>query len=149
MWDFPTTASPHHHITASPCEIFPITLEWIWLVNATQHSSDWLIVPPQPIRSLAFDNLINIKSMWDSLPPHHHITASPHHCITTSLHHHVTASLHHHITVWDFPTTVSQCEISLPLCHHITTSPHHHVRFSPPHWHESDWLILPSTVLIG
>ena len=39
------TASPHHHITTSPHEIFPTTWEWIWLVNTTQHSSDWLIVP--------------------------------------------------------------------------------------------------------
>ena len=43
----------HHHITASPChritaslhQIFPTTWVWIWLVNANQHSSDWLIVP--------------------------------------------------------------------------------------------------------
>ena len=44
-FDFPsTTASPLHHITASPREIFPTTWVWIWLVNTTQHSSDWLIV---------------------------------------------------------------------------------------------------------
>ena len=34
-----------HCITASPHEIFPTTWVWIWLVNTTQHSSDWLIVP--------------------------------------------------------------------------------------------------------
>ena len=57
----PTTASPRHHVTASPChhvtasprhrvtaslpQIFPTTWVWIWLVNANQHSCDWLIVP--------------------------------------------------------------------------------------------------------
>ena len=70
-WDFPhhiimnhltcpyhhITTSPHHHVTMLLCyhvttlcmlcihKIFPTTLVWIWLVNATQHSSDWLIVP--------------------------------------------------------------------------------------------------------
>ena len=39
------TVSPHHCITTSPHEIFPTTWVWIWLVNTTQHSSDWLIVP--------------------------------------------------------------------------------------------------------
>ena len=37
--------SPHHRITASLPQIFPTTWVWIWLVNANQHSSDWLIVP--------------------------------------------------------------------------------------------------------
>ena len=36
---------PCHCITTSPHEIFPTTWVWIWLVNTTQHSSDWLIVP--------------------------------------------------------------------------------------------------------
>ena len=31
--------------TASLPQIFPTTWVWIWLVNANQHSSDWLIVP--------------------------------------------------------------------------------------------------------
>ena len=53
-FDLPsTTTSPHHcvivalqhHSTASPHEIFPTTWVWIWLVNTTQHSSDWLISP--------------------------------------------------------------------------------------------------------
>ena len=39
------TASPRHRVTASPPQIFPTTWVWIWLVNANQHSSDWLIVP--------------------------------------------------------------------------------------------------------
>ena len=50
------TTSLHHHITVSHhcvlhhlchcvTEIFPTTWVWIWLVNTTQHSSDWLIVP--------------------------------------------------------------------------------------------------------
>ena len=39
------TTSPHHCITASLPQIFPTTWVWIWLVNANQHSSDWLIVP--------------------------------------------------------------------------------------------------------
>ena len=34
-----------HRATASLPEIFPTTWVWIWLVNANQHSSDWLIVP--------------------------------------------------------------------------------------------------------
>ena len=53
VWDFPNhhllhhhvTTLPHHRVTVSPCEIFPTTLVWIWLVNTTQHSSDWLIGP--------------------------------------------------------------------------------------------------------
>ena len=39
------TAPPHHCTTVPQHEIFPTTLVWIWLVNGTQHSSDWLIVP--------------------------------------------------------------------------------------------------------
>ena len=39
------TTSPHHHITVSLPQIFPTTWVWIWLVNANQYSSDWLIVP--------------------------------------------------------------------------------------------------------
>ena len=52
------TASPHHRVIAAPhhCSTanlhhcittwdFPLTWVWIWLVNTTQHSSDWLIVP--------------------------------------------------------------------------------------------------------
>ena len=39
------TASPRHRITASLPQIFPTTWVWIWLVNANQHSCDWLIVP--------------------------------------------------------------------------------------------------------
>ena len=39
------TASSRHRVTALPHEIFPTTWVWIWLVNTTQHSSDWLIVP--------------------------------------------------------------------------------------------------------
>ena len=39
------TTLPHYHITTSLLEIFPTTLVWIWLINATQHSSDWLMVP--------------------------------------------------------------------------------------------------------
>ena len=39
------TRSPGHCVTASPHHIFPTTWVWIWLVNTTQHSSDWLIVP--------------------------------------------------------------------------------------------------------
>ena len=41
----PTTTSLCHHIIASLPQIFPTTGVWIWLVNANQHSSDWLIVP--------------------------------------------------------------------------------------------------------
>ena len=39
------TASPCHRATVSLHQIFPTTWVWIWLVNAKQHSSDWLIVP--------------------------------------------------------------------------------------------------------
>ena len=39
------TVSLHHRTTTSLCQIFPTTWVWIWLVNANQHSSDWLIVP--------------------------------------------------------------------------------------------------------
>ena len=39
------TTSPRHHATASLHQTFPTTWVWIWLVNANQHSSDWLIVP--------------------------------------------------------------------------------------------------------
>ena len=39
------TAPPRHCITTSLYQIFPTTWVWIWLVNANQHSSDWLIVP--------------------------------------------------------------------------------------------------------
>ena len=35
----------YHCVTASLHQIFPTTWVWIWLVNANQHSSDWLIVP--------------------------------------------------------------------------------------------------------
>ena len=39
------TVSPCHHTTASLPQIFSTTWVWIWLVNANQHSCDWLIVP--------------------------------------------------------------------------------------------------------
>ena len=35
----------YHRITMTLHQIFHTTLVWIWLVNANQHSSDWLIVP--------------------------------------------------------------------------------------------------------
>ena len=50
-WDFPHHISmnhltcPFHYITMSLREIFTTTSVWIWLVNAIQHSCDWLIVP--------------------------------------------------------------------------------------------------------
>ena len=47
------------------------------------------------------------------------------------------------------PLPPNQSVIWLALYHRGTTSPCHHMRFSPPHGYESDWLILPNTVLIG
>ena len=90
---------------------------------------------------------------------HHHVTVSPHHCISQSFalplppNQSVICLAHCHQTSQSFAlpsTIVAPCHcITVSPHHHITASPHHHMRFSPPHGYESDWLILPNTVLIG
>ena len=136
------TMPPHYCATASPRhrKIFPTTWIWIRLVNTTQHSSDWLIVPTTA------NQITGIRS--------------PHHCTTTSLHHCKIfpttwvwiwlVNTTQHSSDWLIvPTTANQITGIRSPHHCTTTSPHHHMRFSPPHGYESDWLILPNTVLIG
>ena len=144
---------PYHRATTSPhhCQIFPTTWVWIWLVNTTQHSSDWLIVPTTAnqipgIRSphhhvtmslheifptiwiwIWLVNTTQLSSDWLIVPTTaNQITGirSPCHRITVSLCHCTTVSPYHHITA--------------SPCHHVTVSPCHHMRFSPPHGYECD-----------
>ena len=95
------TASPHHRATASLPQIFPTTWVWIWLVNANQHSSDWLIVPTTANQITGIEKPNYHKTLI--FFPHHlfemvtwsqnRVTASPRHHATASPHHRATASL--------------------------------------------------------
>ena len=76
-WNFPTTASLHH------CMRFSTTM------SPHHHvSQSFALSPPQPIRSSAFSNLINI---------YHPVTASPCHCIIVSPFHCITVPLCHSV----------------------------------------------------
>ena len=123
---------PYHCITISPhhCMRFPYHHVTTSLHHRVSRS---FALPPatKPVSHLPCPLPPNQSVIWHAL--YHCVTVSPHE-IFLPLCHHITMSLH---------------EISLPLHHCITTSPHHRMRFSPPYWHESDWLMLPSTVLIG
>ena len=69
-FDLPsTTLSLRHRITMSPCQIFPTTWVWIWLVNANQHSSDWLIVPTTANQITGIEKPNYHKTLIFSPPP--------------------------------------------------------------------------------
>ena len=63
------TVSPRHCITASLHQIFPTTWVWIWLVNANQHSSDWLIVPTTANQITGIEKPNYHKTLIFSPPP--------------------------------------------------------------------------------
>ena len=128
----PTTASPHHRITASPRH----------RVTALVSHLPCPLPPNQSVICLA---PCHQTSQSFALPP---TTVSPHHRITTSPRHHVTASLGHHVTALvshlPCPLPPNQSVICLApfhqtsqsfalppttvsLRHCATTSPHHRV----------------------
>ena len=121
------TASLHHHITMPLHHCITMSVSNLPCPLPPNHSVICLAPCHQTIQSFDLPSTTTSPCHNVTMSPHHRITTSPCHCVTTSLHHHITAS----------------------PCHHITMSPHHHMRFSPPHGYESDWLILPNTVLIG
>ena len=83
----PTTASPRHHITMSPCHCITVLVSH-------------LPCPLPPNQSVICLAPCHQTSQSFALPP---TTASPHHCVTASPRHRITASLHHRITASDFP----------------------------------------------
>ena len=165
----------YHHITMSSWHY--VTMSPLHRVTASPRQSVICLAPAtKPVSHLPCPLPPNQSVIWLAL--YHCITASPRYCSTAALQHRGTAALHHHISqsfalppatkpvshlpcpllpnqsvIWLAPyhhVTVSlhhHITVSLHYC--ITTSPHHHMRFSPPHGYESDWLILPNTVLIG
>ena len=108
----PTTASPHHHATASPRHC---------ITALVSH----LPCPLPPNQSVICLTPCHQTSQSFALPP---TTASPCHCVTASPCHHVIVSPRHCISQ-SFalsPATkpVSHFPCPLPLCHRITASLH-------------------------
>ena len=88
------TSSPRHRATASLPQIFPTTWVWIWLVNANQHSSDWLIVPTTANQITGIEKPNYHKTLIFSPPPlwNGHMKPEPRHHVTASPRHHISQS---------------------------------------------------------
>ena len=131
----PTTASPHHCVTAPLCHC---------ITASPCHRATTLVshlpCPLPPSQSVICLAPCHQTSQSFALPP---TTASPHHHTTASLHHRITASPRHHATtlVSHLPCSLppSQSVICLAPCHQAsqsfalpptTVSPHHHITAS-------------------
>ena len=116
------TISPHHHITASLCEIFATTFTMLPHHHITALVSH--LTCPVPPHQSVIHVIALVSHLTCPRPPHQSVILHPAwdfphllYCITTLLHYCITMSPHHHITASPheiFPTT-------------FTMSPHHHI----------------------